>query len=326
MNAARVLSDRLLPAVLALVVCLTAGAAGSASAAPEADRQRVEAEAQEVYLELTRRLEELVDEMSDEQRARASRHAAELRARARDFYRQEAESFERFHAREQEAMERMRRGEPPRPEAPETEGEPRPEPTEPVPDRPVPATPEPGPEPALPPATEPEASRPGTEEPLPEARPAPPTPRGARTSSDGTLPREDRAVLLAEGVRRFSRAMEEASREHSLRPGFLLCVMRIESAYDTGAVSRAGALGLMQLMPGTAEDLGVNPYDLRENILGGARLIDENLRLYGGDVTLAMAAYNAGRGAVEKYGGVPPYRETQDYVARVERDCGKPRP
>ena len=79
-------------------------------------------------------------------------------------------------------------------------------------------------------------------------------------------------------------------------------------------------------MPGTAEDLGVNPYDLRENILGGARLIDENLRLYRGDVRLAMAAYNAGRGAVDKYGGVPPYRETKDYVARVERDCGDPRP
>lgn len=335
MRVSRVVPDRRAAAAFLLSVCLLGADLLPSRPAEPAPSERVDAEARAAYLELAQRIDELVGRMSADQCARAGDHAAELRAKAEAFYREDAESFARFQDREREALARMKRGErrlPPGP-APE-EGTaaapaapPAPPVPEPEPDRLQPTEPEseikrpeappiPGPEPA-------EEGAPGAIVPAAEAPLAPRVQSGER---QGSLPRGDREVLLAEGVRRFSRAMEEASRKHSLRPSFLLCVMRIESAYDTRAVSRAGALGLMQLMPATAEDLGVNPYDLHENILGGARLIDENLRLYGEDVTLAMAAYNAGRGAVAEHGGVPPYRETQEYVARVERSCGEPRP
>jgi hypothetical protein len=320
------------------LVCLAGLLPDTARTGDNGATDRVDTEARATFLELARRLDGLVGQMSAEQRARASDHAAELRAKAEAFYREDAESFARFQEQEREAMARMMRGErrvPPEPAKSEVTS-PAPPPTpsppvpEPEPDRLEPPAPEPrdaAPEPEPIPSPEPPAPRkPEPAEPAPAPTPGPGAPAVRSVSSTVPLPQADREVLLAEGVRRFSRAMEEASREHSLRPSFLLCVMRIESAYDAHAVSRAGALGLMQLMPGTAEDLGVNPYDLRENILGGARLIDENLRLYDGDVTLAMAAYNAGRGAVARYGGVPPYRETQGYVAKVRRDCGEPRP
>jgi len=141
----------------------------------------------------------------------------------------------------------------------------------------------------------------------------------------GLTPNETE-VLVAAGARSFARSLAEAGEDFDLRPAFLLCVMRIESNYEPRAVSRAGAIGLMQLMPSTAEDLGANPWDLSDNITGGARLINELLERYEGDVTLAMAAYNAGPGAVAKHGGVPPYPETRNYVARVAAECPDPRP
>jgi soluble lytic murein transglycosylase-like protein len=91
-----------------------------------------------------------------------------------------------------------------------------------------------------------------------------------------------------------------------------------ESRYNPRARSSAGAIGVMQLMPGTARQLGVtNPHDVRQNVAGGTAYLRAQLDRFGNNVPLALAAYNAGPGAVVKYGGIPPYRETQDYVSKI---------
>ena len=107
---------------------------------------------------------------------------------------------------------------------------------------------------------------------------------------------------------------EEVSKEYGVNVNLLKAVAQAESGFDSQAVSSAGAMGIMQLMPATAESLGVeDPYDARQNITGGAKMLGYLLADYNGDVTLALAAYNAGSGAVRKYGGVPPYSETENY-------------
>ena len=109
---------------------------------------------------------------------------------------------------------------------------------------------------------------------------------------------------------------EAAAARHGVPASLLEAVARAESGFDPRAVSRAGAVGLMQLMPGTARSLGVDPRDPAQAIDGAARLLAANLRTFGSS-ELALAAYNAGPGAVRSYGGVPPYAETQSYVQRV---------
>jgi soluble lytic murein transglycosylase-like protein len=91
-----------------------------------------------------------------------------------------------------------------------------------------------------------------------------------------------------------------------------------ESRYNPRALSTAGAVGVMQLMPGTARQLGVrNPHDVEQNVVGGTAYLRQQLERFGNNVPLALAAYNAGPGAVIKYGGIPPYRETQNYVRQI---------
>jgi hypothetical protein len=116
-----------------------------------------------------------------------------------------------------------------------------------------------------------------------------------------------------------------AARRHGLDPELVMAVVSVESSFRPQAVSPKGAVGLMQLMPKTAEALGVaDAFDPAQNLDGGARHLGQLLTVYGGDLTRALAAYNAGEGAVLRHGGVPPYRETRAYVRKVlERYQGK---
>jgi soluble lytic murein transglycosylase-like protein len=116
----------------------------------------------------------------------------------------------------------------------------------------------------------------------------------------------------------FASAIEAVARQVGLDPVLLAAVVEAESSFRSGAVSRAGAKGLMQLMDSTALALGVaNPFDPQQNLLGGARFLRGLLDRYGQSLPLALAAYNAGPGAVDRYGGIPPFAETQAYVPRV---------
>lgn len=120
----------------------------------------------------------------------------------------------------------------------------------------------------------------------------------------------------------YESIFDEASRTYGVSKSLLLAVAKQESNFNPNSVSHAGAQGIMQLMPGTAKTLGVkNAFDPYENIMGGAKLLRDNIKSFG-SVPLALAAYNAGPGAVKKYGGVPPYKETQDYVRKIMADLG----
>lgn len=114
----------------------------------------------------------------------------------------------------------------------------------------------------------------------------------------------------------YRQSVLAAAERYALSPWLIDAVARSESAYDATAVSPAGAIGLMQLMPGTARELGVDPRDPAQNILGGAAYLRRMLDRFGGNVELALAAYNAGSGNVLRHGGIPPFRETRDYVRR----------
>ena len=117
---------------------------------------------------------------------------------------------------------------------------------------------------------------------------------------------------------RYDGLIDEAARLYQLPESFIRAVMRVESDFNVMVVSRAGAMGLMQLMPKTARSMGVSdPFDARQNIHGGARYLRILANRFKGDLVLTVAAYNAGEGAVQKYNGIPPYKETQRYVRRV---------
>jgi soluble lytic murein transglycosylase-like protein len=111
--------------------------------------------------------------------------------------------------------------------------------------------------------------------------------------------------------------LEDAARAYGIDPAFVESVARIESGLRPDAVSSKGAIGLMQLMPGTAAELQVDPNEVAGNASGGAHYLRELLLRYKGDSVLALAAYNAGPGAVQKYNGAPPFDETRRYITRV---------
>jgi len=142
----------------------------------------------------------------------------------------------------------------------------------------------------------------------------PPQPVVAKPSSP---PNEPVAARTAAPYRDLIRA---AATRHALAPELIESVILVESNFEARAVSRKGARGLMQLMPATAARLGVrNVFDVRQNVEGGVRHLRYLVDLYGGNLALALAAYNAGVDAVGRYGGIPPYAETRAYVQRVLR-------
>ena len=117
---------------------------------------------------------------------------------------------------------------------------------------------------------------------------------------------------------KFDVHIEEAAVRHGVSVGLVRAIIQVESGFDRLAVSAAGARGLMQLMPATARRFGVmNRFDARQNIFGGTRYLRTLLDHYRGDISLTAAAYNAGMGCVARYRGIPPYKQTQDYVRKV---------
>jgi soluble lytic murein transglycosylase-like protein len=118
----------------------------------------------------------------------------------------------------------------------------------------------------------------------------------------------------------IAETVDRIAEQNQISPQLVHSVIQVESNYDANAVSPKGAQGLMQLIPSTARRFGVsNVFDPADNIKGGARYLKHLLELYKGDEALALAAYNAGEGAVTRYGGIPPFPETQGYVAKVQQ-------
>jgi cell wall-associated NlpC family hydrolase len=136
------------------------------------------------------------------------------------------------------------------------------------------------------------------------------------TAVDYLRPISLRQSTSADASHRYDALFEKATRKYDLPAGMLRAVASVESSFRADAVSPAGARGLMQLMPATARGLGVDPMDPAQAVDGAARMLHGLVDQFG-SVKLALAAYNAGAGAVKKYGGVPPYSETQTYVRRV---------
>lgn len=137
-------------------------------------------------------------------------------------------------------------------------------------------------------------------------------------------------AFLRPASKRFSPEIEALIQKYSsmngLAPDLVRAVIQVESDGNPRTVSHKGAIGLMQLMPEEVKGYGIrDPFDPEQNIAGGTRQLAEKLKLFNGDISLALAAYNAGTGAVRKYGGIPPYRETQDYVQRVLGLLGRSR-
>jgi len=126
------------------------------------------------------------------------------------------------------------------------------------------------------------------------------------------------ATAAATGKRPFSEIIKEASEKYGVPENIITAVIQQESSFNPNAVSSCGAMGLMQLMPGTAESLGVNnAFNAEQNIMGGTSYLKEKLDEFDGNLPLALAAYNSGSGSVRKYGGIPPYKETMAYVNKI---------
>jgi soluble lytic murein transglycosylase-like protein len=143
------------------------------------------------------------------------------------------------------------------------------------------------------------------------------TPSAPTMASRATLRRGD-----AHAPQQVARELDAAAAQSGVSPALVRAVAWQESRFHPEATSSAGAMGVMQLMPGTARLLGVDPHDLHQNIQGGARYLQLLMNRFDGDLSLALAAYNAGPGAVARYGAVPPYRETQRYVSSILERLG----
>jgi peptidoglycan DL-endopeptidase CwlO len=142
----------------------------------------------------------------------------------------------------------------------------------------------------------------------------------ATTSTDAAAALRP-AALAGTGATRYAGLFSAATQRYDLPAGLLSAVAKVESGYNASAVSPAGAGGLMQLMPGTARELGVDRFDPAQAVDGAARLLRDHLRTFG-SLPLALAAYNAGPGAVRRHDGIPPYKETQNYVRKVSALLG----
>jgi soluble lytic murein transglycosylase-like protein len=150
---------------------------------------------------------------------------------------------------------------------------------------------------------------------------APPPVAATAAAMNPLVAPQKQEALTHEGM---DQVLSGAGQRHQLDPDFIRSVIRAESGFHPNAVSRKGALGLMQLMPGTASQLGVaNPLDPSSNVEGGTKYLRGLLEKYNFDVNKALAAYNAGPGRVDQYHGVPPYYETQAYISRIIRDFNR---
>jgi soluble lytic murein transglycosylase-like protein len=148
-------------------------------------------------------------------------------------------------------------------------------------------------------------------------------PREEPAPSQGSVPAVPSPTVKPAGV---AELVDNAARKYGLPPAFVRAVVAAESGYQANAVSPKGAIGLMQLMPGTARELGADPRIPEQNVDAGTRYLRDLLLKYDNQAYHALAAYNAGPGAVDKYHGVPPYRETQNYILNVLRNWKKQSP
>lgn len=173
------------------------------------------------------------------------------------------------------------------------------------------------PDPPPPPASKQEEPAPPS---ITGAEPPQDPPAGTRASTLSTSPAREATAEVD-----YARLVAEAAERYQVDAELLRCLLEVESGFDSRALSPKGAMGVAQLMPGTARDLGVsNPFDPVEAVNGAARHLHDLLARSGGRFVPALAAYNAGQGAVARYGGLPPYHETISYIEKILTLYGSP--